>query len=74
MSNQHPTWSEIRGGFLADLKDVVPVDACCGTCRWWEANDPIGCRRYAPDIEGWPHTEPEDYCGEWESGYSPVPR
>lgn len=43
----------------------------CRLCRFWEARrDEDGillglCRRAPPAYEGWPVTQPDDWCGEF---------
>ena len=46
---------------------------CCGNCRFFAAtgSEPemgpvVGfCRRYPPEVGGWPDVEERDWCGEW---------
>lgn len=46
----------------------------CETCQWWESEEIPGqdngkragnCRRYPPDVRGFPVTLGQDWCGEW---------
>jgi hypothetical protein len=39
----------------------------CEDCLYWHSsNKRVGqCRRYAPTPQKWPHTERDDWCGEY---------
>jgi hypothetical protein len=80
MSNRHhPSWSEVRDKFLAEIKDVVPAHASCAVCRWYVGlydDGAIGeCRRHVPDVsKKWPVVRETLVCGDWQSDYNPVPR
>jgi hypothetical protein len=39
----------------------------CATCIYWQKRGPLGdCRRRAPgDIDYWPETTEDDWCGDW---------
>jgi hypothetical protein len=49
------------------------TQSVCSQCRWWqEVQDEDGtrlglCRRQPPAYEGWPVTQPQDWCGEYAS-------
>jgi hypothetical protein len=72
----HPSWSEVKAEVM---KNTVPLDATCATCRWWHPPAPAAavgkCHRYAPSTQGWPTTSAEtDVCGEWTTDYLPEER
>lgn len=41
--------------------------AACLRCLWWATQDSEHgqCRRNPPADNGWPETQPFDWCGEW---------
>lgn len=62
---------------------MAEIKQACGNCRFWEKDEDSEtgqghCRRYPPVVqpmEGvtypnseWPHTNTEEWCGEWSMG------
>jgi hypothetical protein len=63
------------------MAGLLPIDSSCTTCHWFvshrdddSAVDPGDCRRHAPTSEGWPTVSANDYCGDWQTDYSPLLR